>query len=84
MAVHVPLSDQAVREARELMLASRNLLKPSSGEPIISPTKDMVMGVFYLTLMEASDLPDAELRHYPNVDQPCMPTSRARSACASP
>ena len=69
MAVHVPLSDQAVREARELMLASRNLLKPSSGEPIISPTKDMVMGVFYLTLMEASDLPDAELRHYPNVDQ---------------
>ncbi|MXZ24594.1 MAG: DNA-directed RNA polymerase subunit beta' [Caldilineaceae bacterium SB0665_bin_21] len=69
MAVHVPLSDQAVREARELMLASRNLLKPSSGEPIISPTKDMVMGVFYLTLMEASDLPDAKLRHYPNVDQ---------------
>ncbi len=69
MAVHVPLSDQAVREARELMLASRNLLKPSSGEPIISPTKDMVMGVFYLTLMEASDLPDAELRHYPNADQ---------------
>ena len=69
MAVHVPLSDQAVREARELMLASRNLLKPSSGEPIISPTKDMVMGVFYLTLMEASDLLDAELRHYPNADQ---------------
>ena len=69
MAVHVPLSDQAVREARELMLASRNLLKPSSGEPIISPTKDMVMGVFYLTLMEESDLLDAELRHYPNPDQ---------------
>ena len=69
MAVHVPLSDQAVREARELMLASRNLLKPSSGEPIISPTKDMVMGVFYLTLMEERDLLDAELRHYPNPDQ---------------
>ena len=71
MAVHVPLSDQAVREARELMLASRNLLKPSSGEPIISPTKDMVMGVFYLTLMEESDppAPDSDLRHYPNADQ---------------
>ena len=69
MAVHVPLSDQAVREARELMLASRNLLKPSSGEPIISPTKDMVMGVFYLTLMEENGLSDAGLHHYPNADQ---------------
>ena len=69
MAVHVPLSDSAVREARELMLASRNLLKPSSGEPIISPTKDMVMGVFFLTHMEDSDTPDAQLHHYPNTDQ---------------
>ena len=52
MAVHVPLGDQAVREARELMLASRNLLKPSSGDPIVGPSKDMVMGVYYLTVME--------------------------------
>src|SRR5690606_3807556 len=44
MAVHVPLSEQAVREARELMLASQNLLKPSSGDPIVGPSKDMVMG----------------------------------------
>jgi len=49
MAVHVPLSHKAVTEARELMLASKNLLKPASGEPIISPGKDMVLGVFYLT-----------------------------------
>jgi DNA-directed RNA polymerase subunit beta' len=49
MAVHVPLSNKAVTEARELMLASKNLLKPASGEPIISPGKDMVLGVFYLT-----------------------------------
>ncbi|RME08310.1 MAG: DNA-directed RNA polymerase subunit beta' [Anaerolineae bacterium] len=49
MAVHVPLSDKAVKEARELMLASKNLLKPASGEPIISPSKDMVLGVYYLT-----------------------------------
>ncbi|MFL7894034.1 MAG: DNA-directed RNA polymerase subunit beta' [Anaerolineales bacterium] len=49
MAVHVPLSQKAVWEARELMLSSRNLLKPADGEPIISPSKDMVLGVYYLT-----------------------------------
>jgi DNA-directed RNA polymerase subunit beta' len=50
MAVHVPLSEKAVREARELMLSTRNLLKPADGEPIIGPSKDMVLGVYYLTL----------------------------------
>jgi DNA-directed RNA polymerase subunit beta' len=50
MAVHVPLSQKAVWEARELMLSSRNLLKPADGEPIISPSKDMVLGVYYLTI----------------------------------
>jgi DNA-directed RNA polymerase subunit beta' len=49
MAVHVPLTDQARKEARELMLASKNLLKPASGEPIATPTLDMVLGVYYLT-----------------------------------
>lgn len=49
MAVHVPLSEKAVMEARELMLASKNLLKPANGEPVISPGKDMVLGVYYLT-----------------------------------
>ncbi|MCL4859044.1 MAG: DNA-directed RNA polymerase subunit beta', partial [Caldilineaceae bacterium] len=52
MAVHVPLSDEAVKEARELMLATQNLLKPSSGDPIVGPSKDMVMGVYYLTVEE--------------------------------
>ncbi len=50
MAVHVPLSEKAKREARELMLASRNLLKPSSGEPIVEPQKDMVLGMYYMTI----------------------------------
>jgi DNA-directed RNA polymerase subunit beta' len=49
MAVHVPLSQKAVEEARELMLSTRNLLKPANGEPIIAPSKDMVMGVYFLT-----------------------------------
>ena len=52
MAVHVPLSEKAVWEARNLMLSSRNLLKPADGEPIISPSKDMVLGVYYLTMMD--------------------------------
>jgi DNA-directed RNA polymerase subunit beta' len=50
MAVHVPLSEKAVMEARELMLSSKNLLKPADGEPIIGPSKDMVLGVYYLTM----------------------------------
>jgi len=50
MAVHVPLSEKAVREARDLMLSTRNLLKPADGEPIIGPTKDMVLGCYYLTM----------------------------------
>jgi DNA-directed RNA polymerase subunit beta' len=53
MAVHVPLSDKAVQEARRLMLASKNLLKPADGEPIIGPSKDMVLGVFYMTMMHS-------------------------------
>ncbi len=53
MAVHVPLSDKAVQEARRLMLSSKNLLKPADGEPIIAPSKDMVLGVFYMTMMHA-------------------------------
>jgi DNA-directed RNA polymerase subunit beta' len=54
MAVHVPLSQKAVWEARQLMLSTRNLLKPADGEPIISPSKDMVLGVYYLTKTDNS------------------------------
>jgi len=50
MAVHIPLSDKAVQEARELMLSTRNLLKPANGEPIVGPSKDMVLGTYYLTI----------------------------------
>ena len=51
MAVHVPLSKRAVEEAKSLMMATRNLLKPSDGQPIVGPSKDMVLGVYYLMLM---------------------------------
>src|SRR3989344_1457390 len=49
MAVHVPLTAAAQAEAREIMASSRNLLKPASGEPIMNPDKDLVLGSFYLT-----------------------------------
>jgi len=49
MAIHIPLSKAAVKEAREIMLSNRNMLLPSSGEPIITPTLDMVLGCYYLT-----------------------------------
>lgn len=49
MAVHVPLSDKAQDEARRLMLSTRNLLSPATGEPSIGASQDMVLGCFYLT-----------------------------------
>ncbi len=50
MAVHVPLSDKAVQEARDRMLSTKNLLKPADGAPIVGPSKDMVLGIYYLTM----------------------------------
>lgn len=52
MAVHVPLSRASVIEAKEVMLASHNMLLPSSGEPVIAPTLDIVLGCFYLTMIK--------------------------------
>ena len=49
MAVHLPISDEAQREARELIAADKNILKPWSGEPTIAHSQDMVLGVYYLT-----------------------------------
>ena len=50
MAVHVPLSEKAVEEARKLMLSTQNLLKPANGQPLVGPTKDMCLGIYYLTM----------------------------------
>lgn len=51
MAVHVPLSLEAQTEARVLMLSSNNLLSPASGKPVVTPTQDIILGVYYLTTM---------------------------------
>ncbi len=50
MAVHVPLSVEAQSEARFLMLASNNILKPQDGTPVVAPTQDMILGTYYMTL----------------------------------
>ena len=55
MAVHVPLSAEAQAEARFLMLAANNLLKPSDGKPVAVPTQDMVLGSYYLTLVKTEE-----------------------------
>ena len=52
MAVHVPLSIEAQTEARMLMLATNNILAPATGKPIITPTQDMVLGMYYLTILK--------------------------------
>ncbi len=55
MAVHVPLSAEAQAEARFLMLAAGNLLKPSDGKPVAVPTQDMILGSYYLTIVKPDE-----------------------------
>ncbi|MBP3923901.1 DNA-directed RNA polymerase subunit gamma [bacterium] len=57
MAVHVPLSIEAQTEARMLMLATNNILAPATGKPIITPTQDMVLGMYYLTIIKDQEAP---------------------------
>ncbi|MCL1862201.1 MAG: DNA-directed RNA polymerase subunit beta' [Defluviitaleaceae bacterium] len=61
MAVHVPLSVEAQAECRFLLLAPNNLLKPSDGMPITVPTKDMVLGIYYLTLEREGRLGEGKI-----------------------
>ena len=66
MAVHVPLSIEAQAEARLLMLSANNLLSPASGRPVVTPTQDIVLGVYYLTDMRAGLKGDG--MHFMNID----------------
>ncbi|MEE9285821.1 MAG: DNA-directed RNA polymerase subunit beta', partial [Dehalococcoidia bacterium] len=56
MAVHVPLSRAAILEAKTLMMSTKNMLSPSSGEPVVAPTLDMVLGCYYLTSVKEGAL----------------------------
>ncbi len=62
MAVHVPLSKMAVSEARDTMLSVHNMLSPASGDPLVAPTLDMVLGMYYLTDIE--DQENGSIRHF--------------------
>ncbi len=77
MAVHVPISAEAQAEARFLMLASNNLLKPADGKPVTVPTQDMILGSYYLTLVRedapgSCKLPGNELKAFCSVDEATM------------
>ena len=74
MAVHVPLSEEAQAEARLLMLGANNILHPKSGEPVVTPAQDMVLGNYYLT-MEKED-PENEGRIFRNVNEALMEYER--------
>ncbi len=56
MAVHLPLSDDSQREAREIMAANKNLLKPADGSPVLHITQDIVLGCYYLTFQKPKDV----------------------------
>ena len=74
MPVHVPLSSEAQAEARYLMFAANNLLKPQDGKPVTVPTQDMVLGCYYLTIIKPNpDVPeDAPLRVFSSVEEAIM------------
>ena len=74
MAVHVPLSEEAQAEARMLMLGSNNILHPKSGDPIVTPSQDMVLGNYYIT-MEKAGL-EGEGRVFKNSNEALMAYER--------
>ncbi len=73
MAVHVPLSEEAQAEAKILMLGANNILKPSDGKPIVTPSQDMVLGNYYLTMEKQSD---EEGRVFKNTNEALMAYER--------
>ncbi|MDD5888265.1 MAG: DNA-directed RNA polymerase subunit beta' [bacterium] len=74
MAVHVPLSEEAKAEARMLMLGSNNILHPKSGDPIVTPSQDMVLGNYYITMEKASE--DGEGRVFKDTNEALMAYER--------
>ena len=70
MAVHVPLTEAAQREAREIMASAHNLLKPASGDPVMTPDKDVVVGCYYIT--QARDGMKGEGKAFSSADEAVM------------
>jgi DNA-directed RNA polymerase subunit beta' len=74
MAVHVPISEEAQAEARILMLGSNNILKPTDGKPIVTPSQDMVLGNYYLTMERKGNV--GEGRVFKNLNEAIMAYER--------
>ena len=70
MAVHVPLTDKAREESANMMLSSKNLLKPASGDPITIPTLDIVLGIYYLTHIK--DYKDQKTKAFSSTEEALM------------
>jgi len=66
MAVHVPLSIQSQKEAAEIMLSTKNLLKPAAGEPVVKPSQDIVLGTYWMTV---EDTDQKEVKAYSNTNE---------------
>ena len=69
MAVHIPLSLEAQLEARVLMMSTNNILSPSNGKPIIVPSQDIVLGIYYLSQSSKSDKPKGIFSNIDEIEQ---------------
>ena len=69
MAVHIPLSLEAQLEARVLMMSTNNILSPSNGKPIIVPSQDMVLGIYYLSQSQNNEKKDKPKGYFSNVSE---------------
>src|SRR5947199_9354118 len=79
MAVHVPLFSGAIAEAKNLMMSSNNILSASDGHPVISPTQDIVLGTYYLTIIKATpNIKDQELPTYGTAEEALLALDNRR------
>ncbi len=71
MAVHVPLTKESKREAEEIIRSTNNLLSPATGDPIVAPSQDIVLGAYYLTILnrEVTEEEEKELKRYASQDE---------------
>lgn len=67
MAVHVPITEEAKAESKEVMLSIKNLLKPATGHPIVTPNRDIVWGCYYMTLLKESE--DKKVKFFSNTKE---------------
>ena len=69
MAVHVPLTREARKEAKDIMLATNNLLKPATGDPIVTPGLDIIWGSYYMTTAKNTEKSEKELKYFTNINE---------------